>query len=429
MHAALLPQLLTQLLTLVAPLRALLSTGFVAHDLALLPGMACLLHPLAKSGNDSNTNAGGWIISQRLLALRRELASDAELLCALLAQHADLRASWLSLAAARCKEAGQMRSPAPLQELVSQLQAAASWVEAALPTAQLVASPFAALEREVLGVSFEQAQATPALSRLLAVAARLAQYPDALPALPLVDVTGMAAQQNWLNGRLLGLPNSANATNAANPSDAGMQLASAALLAGGFARSATSIEQGAAQAAAQVAEKSAEEPAMTWVLRQPWALLLAMLVYAQDIWQAEGRGGLLLHLPSGQNAYAPTEIKLVVVGLAGDEIACGSVADLLLASLAHVGMACFPPCYSSAELNPQLAPLVGLLLERQVWRYDDGASGEPGRYQIHPLFADACYRLPGSKVFHRHGRLLWQAIRISAEALYSSQRATSKTIA
>lgn len=375
--------MLARLFDLIPPLRQLLASGCVTHNFALLPGVAHLLHPLI-----DGAGAHTWVISQRVLALRGELASDAELLCALLAQHASLRASWVSIAAARCKEAGQMRTASALEDIVSQLQAAASWVEAALPTAQLVASPYAELERELLGVSFEQASATPALMRLLAAAARLAHYQDALPSLPQVDSTDIAAQQNWIHGRFIALPHSRT-------------LAPQALL---------SNELSHAQ----------DDSLMTWVLRQPWALLLAMLVYAQDVWQAEGRGGVSLRLAGGQAAYAPQEIIVVVLGSAGDEVACGSVADVVLAALAQLGMACFPAQPSNNQLNALLTPVIGELLERQVWRYQDGASGEAGQYHIHPQFADACYRLPGSKVFHRHGRLLWQTLRASCEALYQA---------
>ncbi|WP_124102077.1 hypothetical protein [Pseudomonas aeruginosa] len=79
-------------------------------------------------------------------------------------------------------------------------------MEAALDSARLTASPYAALERELLGVSFEQAAATPALVRILAVAAQLVAFADALPPLPKVDASGIHAQQNWVLGRLLALP-------------------------------------------------------------------------------------------------------------------------------------------------------------------------------------------------------------------------------
>lgn len=378
--------------TQIARLRRLLTSGFLADAEVALPGLQCLAHAVA----EDSTQTKGWVISQRLLVARPQLASDEEMVSALLALHAEVRSAWLTIAAARCKEAGQMSDPEPLLDLVNGLQRAASWVHAALPSAALAASPYAPLERELLGFSFEQAAATPALIRILAVAAQLAQFDDALPALPLVNRSGSQTQRNWCKGRLLALPVTA---------DQASSIADDVLLHGQFATSAVDASS-----------------TMSWVLTHPWPLLLAMLVFAQDAWKAENRGGLLLELPAGQNAFSPTEIGVTVVGIEGDEIRCGSLADLLLKTLATLGVACFPTMPTSAELNSQLSPLMGLLLSRQVWRFQDGASGQLGQYHIHPLFADESYRLPGSKVFNRTGKLLWQALRVSAEALYQDNK-------
>ncbi|WP_150776919.1 hypothetical protein [Pseudomonas fluorescens] len=351
----------------------------------------------------------GWIISQRLLAVRPALASDAELLCSLLAQQSEVRDAWLAIAAARCKEAGQMAAQsaavtaaqgnAPLVELVSGLGPAAAWVEATLESARLTASPYAALERDLLGVSFEQAAATPALVRILAVAAQLAAFADALPPLPKVDACGIHAQQNWVLGRLLALPVVLDLADQKPAIDAHV------ILQGGLV---PAIPEG--------------QTTMNWVLAQPWALLLAMLVFAQDAWRAENRGGLLLELPAGQNAFAPAEIAVTVIGTEGDEVRCGTLADLLLGMLARLGVACFPQQPSASELNAQLSPLVGLLLKHAVWRYQDGASSQLGQFQIHPLLSDQCYSLPASRVFNRTGKLLWQAARLAAEALYQDYK-------
>lgn len=289
-----------------------------------------------------------------------------------------------------------MADGAPLVELVSGLGKAAAWVEAALASHALQASPYAALERDVLGVSFEQAAATPALVRILAVAAQLAHFDDALPALPAVDASGVDAQQNWVRGRLLALPCTADH----NPA-----LAAHGLLQGG---PAPALPDGPSP--------------MRWVLAHPWALLLSMLVFAQDAWRAENRGGLLLELPAGHNAFAPAEIAVTVIGAEGDEVRCGTLADMLLKTLGSLGVACFPHQPSPAELNAQLAPLVGVLLKHAVWRYQDGASSQRGQYQIHPQFSDQCYSLPASRVFNRKGKLLWQAARLAAEALYQDHK-------
>lgn len=410
------------LAALIPRLRALLATGFmasVANECEGLPLLRNLVHPLETEGTGSREDhkgadhcvgsSAGWAISQRLLSVRSALNSDAELLCALLAQQAEVRAAWLEIAAARCKEAGQMMDAGPLVELASGLGKAAAWVEVALPSSTLHASTYAAFERELLGVSFEQAAAMPALVRILAVAAQLAQFEDVLPALPKVDASGIQAQRSWVKGRLLALPIveelSANDQKPANPK---WPIAAHVLLQGCIT---PAIPEG--------------QSTMSWVLAHPWALLLTMLSYAQDAWRAENRGGLLLELPAGQNAFAPAEVAFTVIGAEGDEVRCGSLADVLLKMLASLGLACFPHQPTATELNAQLSPLVGLLLKHSVWRYQDGASSQLGQYQIHPQFSDQCYSLPASRVFNRTGKLLWQAARLSAEALYQEHKQVS----
>jgi len=411
------------LAALIPRLRALLTDGFVASTIDERDSSAllrCLAHPLVteesgdqgkgKRAQDRPNTTAGWIISQRLLAVLPALASEAELLCALLAQKLEVRAAWLAIAAARCKEAGHMSDEGPLLDLVSGLGPAADWVEAALPSAALAGSPFSAFERELLGVSFSQAAATPALVRVLAVAAKLVHFEDALPALPKVDSSGVDAQQNWVKGRLLAFPIVVETSTRELRSENSLASAADQVLLKGGIRSVMNVNQAA----------------MAWVLSQPWALLLAMVGFAQDAWLAEGCGGLLLELPAGQNAFAPTEVAVTIVGREGDEVRCGSLADLLLGMLARLGVACFPQQPTAAELNAQLSPLVGLLLKHSVWRYQDGASSQPGQYQIHPLYSDQCYSLPASRVFNRTGKWLWQAARLAAETLYQEHKQVNR---
>lgn len=406
--------MLSRLSATIPRLRALLATGFVAaapNERDGLPLLRSLVHPVDVEGAGGQEDgkgafhdvgdSAGWVISQRLLAVRPALASDAELLCALLAQQMDVRKAWLAIAAARCKETGQMMDAGPLVELVSGFGKASVWVEAALVGGVLHASPYTAFERELLGVSFEQASATPGLVRILAVAAELAQLEGVLTALPTVDASGIQAQQNWVRGRLLALP----FVRELSSNDQKPAIAAHVLLQGCLT---AAIPQG--------------QSTMSWVLAHPWALLLTMLSYAQDAWGAENRGGLLLELPAGQNAFAPAEVAVTVIGAEGDEVRCGSLADVLLKTLASLGVACFPYQPTPAEINAQLSPLVGLLLKHSVWLYQDGASNQLGQYHIHPQFSDQCYSLPASPVFNRKGKFLWQAARLSAEALYQEHK-------
>ncbi len=151
--------------------------------------------------------SSGWVLGQALMHERVRLATDAEVVMALLAQQPALREPWLRIAAARCLEAGQMADGESLINAVNQLGPAAAWAEAALPTAALAPTPTAALERDLLGAGAEQAVVLPALLRVLACAHRLGvRSQHELPSLPAVDPSGALPAQNWVAGRMLALP-------------------------------------------------------------------------------------------------------------------------------------------------------------------------------------------------------------------------------
>ena len=358
----------------ITSLLRLLATGYVVDPEQTLGDMLKgLAHPCDT----------GWVLSYQLLSQRLFLSNDQELVLACLGLLPPVRQAWSVIMAARCKEAGQISDQTSLQELVSALGAASEWVFAALPQAQLTATAYAGIERELLGVSAEQSAATPMLARILLVCFALQKFQNvALPMLPAIDDSGMQADQNWIVGRLLALP--------------GYQVESRYLL---------SAELDTVSTKANVAG----------VLASPWALVLAMLVYAQYNWAAEGSGGLLLESAGGQNAFQPAEITVLVQGADGDEIRCGTLAELVLRTLAYLQVQYFPHKPSIANLNSMLAGMVCQMLKQQIWRYLDGASGQNGQYLIHPDFADACYRLPASKVFHRTGKHIWRSIRSVAE--------------
>ena len=408
-------------------MQALLQSGFVKDELRYLRDWF--------AGN-AHPTAGGWVISQRLLAARTQLSSDAELVMALLAQQPELRTPWLRLAAARCQEAGQLADELSLVDMVSRLGAAAEWVEDALPEAVLVASPTAALERELLGASVEQAAARPALLRFLATGHWLASGQFiGLSALPAVDRSGFLADQNWIPGRLLALPD-AMANGAYVLRGAGeLEPPAMALLQLPEHRVAeprldvyvkgSSGTASAVQASVTLERQAPSALVLRWLMHNPWAFLLAAVVYAQDAWAAECRGGLLLELPVGQPAHAPAEIAVLVQSPEGAEVACGSLADLLLRSLSYLGMACFPIQPSAQELNAQLSLLIGQLLSRKVWRYVEAASGSRGQYQIHSKFADEAYRTTGSKVIKRAAGHVWLAVRVQAEEMKSLAQANA----
>lgn len=162
-------------------------------------------------------------------------------------------------------------------------------------------------------------------------------------------------------------------------------------------------------------DRGADGDSLAWVLAHPWAFLLAAVIYAQDSWAAESRGGLLLELPAGQTPQLPQEVQVLVAGPDGDELLCGSLGELLRRTLERLQIGLFPHSPEPGELNSRLAPIIGSLLRRKVWRYRETLAGQQGIFDIHPDFADACYRIAGARSFGRHGRAVWQAIRIQAE--------------
>lgn len=373
-------------LAAIRSIQALLHRGYAADPTqSLAPLLTGIAHPAV----------GGWVASRHVLAERQLLGSDNELVMALLALEPGLRVGWLRIAAARCREAAQLADEAPLMDMVSQLRVAAAWVDAELPNASLAPTETAAVERELLGVSAEQAAAIPVLMRVLGSSCRLQAAQGAeLPRLDEIDQTGALAQQNWLPGRLLALPGT-----------------------GGVAQF---VLQGAG-------EVLSDAMTLAWTLANPWAFLLGAVAYAQDAWAAENRGGLLLELPAGQDAFAPAEIAVVVQSSDGAEVPCGTLGGLLLRSLAQLGVHCFPEEPTAVALDARLTPLVGLLLQRQVWRFVEAASGSRGQYRIHPAFADETYKIAGSKVFNRTGRHVWQSVRMQAEQLAGERRAARVT--
>lgn len=350
-----------------------------------------LAHPSANGKN--------WAISQRLLTVRKQLNSDQELVAALLATDVELRNAWCRLIAARCREAGQLSDPQVLIRIVNQLDGAANWVVNCLETDSAISTlqptPFVALERQLLGASAEQNQVTPTLIRILVATSRLCQWQQQpLPEIAAIDETGTRPDINWCGGRLIQQP--------------GIKASEIKYLLSGTKTRPLPAKFN------QLNSKQQSLAAMNWVLANPWAYLLALIVYEQNIWQVEAAGGLLLELPAGQSPQQPSEVQVLVANTEGDELLCGHLGEFVSKILSSLNMAIFPVGLTDTELNAGLSRVIGQLLNLKVWRYVEGLSGEQGYYQIQPDFSDACYGRKGQPSFSRYARHLRQAIRSQA---------------
>lgn len=402
-----------------------LAASKTAVLLATIPALNKLLQPIAAgaagavgdiAGDDNETN-NAYCLSMPLLNAYNELSQLGEWQLALLGLNPEVRAHWLTLAAARCREAGGMSDPQVLVKLIQQLGNASAWVLAQLESAdahpQLIAGPLSQLERDLLGHSLNDNAAIPALCRILRACFTLhalSEQTEALTPIQPIDNTAKQLASNWCSGRLLALPE--------------------------FLLSEFNLKQPI---------KTPLKPHADWLLvsqpvnteatyiqhfaQQPWWFLLSLISFVQDAWAAEQRGCLLLTLPAGQNAFAPSQVNVAVQGIEGDEVNLGSLAEFLVQLLSELNIALYPALTDSAEdmqhLNRALSPLIAELLAKKIWQFLEAGRGEPGHYRIHPEFSDACYSLPLAPLFGYKSQYLQQAIKQLAQTSYANKKRAS----
>ncbi|MGV5001977.1 hypothetical protein ACN2AK_13430 [Shewanella xiamenensis] len=399
-----------------------LTANKAAPLLIAVPALNKLLQPIAAgavsdTAGDVNETNNAYCLSAPLLNAYNELSQLGEWQLALLGLNPEVRAHWLNLAAARCREAGAMSDPQVLVKLIQQLGNASTWVLAQLERAdahpQLIAGPLSQLERDLLGQSLNDNAAIPALCRLLRACFTLhtlSEQAEALTPIQLIDNTAKQLASNWCRGRLLALPESLlNEYRLNQPIKPPAKPNADWLL----------VSQ-PVNADATYIENFAE---------QPWWFLLSLIIFVQDAWAAEQRGGLLLTLPAGQNAFAPSQVNVTVQGIEGDEVNLGSLAEFLVLLLAELNIALYPALTNSAEdiqlLNRALSPLIAELLANKIWQFTEAGRGEPGHYRIHPDFSDACYSLPLAPLFGYKSQYVQQAIKQLAQTNYANKKRAS----
>ncbi len=393
-----------------------LSADKAAALLTAIPALERLLQPIVagdiEGGLKGESNA--YCLSAPLLDAYNQLSQLGEWQLALLGLNPEVRAHWLNLAAARCREAGAMNDPQVLVKLIQQLGNASEWVLAQLESTgvstgaapQIVAGPLAQLEWDLLGHSLNDNAATPALCRILRACFNLHTLSEQTEALTPIQPVNSSAKQlayNWCQGRLLALPDALLSEYSLNqplkPNDDWL------------------LVSRPVNDEAKLIERFAH---------QPWWFLLSLVSFVQDAWAAEQRGGLLLTLPAGQNAFSPSQVNVAVQGIDGDEVSLGSLAEFLTQLLGERNIALYPELTNSAEdsqrLNRALSPLIAELLANKIWQFTEAGRGEPGHYRIHSDFSDACYSLPLAPLFGYKSQHLQQAIKQLAQTCYANKK-------
>ncbi len=395
-----------------------LQGGLIADKAALLlaavPALKSLLQPIIQpKKNDTETDSvSAYSLTAPLLDAFNDLSQSGEWQLALLGLNPDVRQHWINLAAARCQEAGTMSDTMVLVKLIQQLGNASEWVlaqlESTATTPQIIAGPLAQTERDLLGHSLNDNAAIPALCRILRTSHTLftvSEQNEPPAPIQVVDVTAKQLTKNWCSGRLLALPNTLLDEHDLNP-NADWLLVS----------------------------RSGHDnvPLTELFAQQPWLFLLSLIIFVQDAWVAEQRGGLLLTLPVGQNAFAPGQINVAVQGLEGDEVSLGSLAEFIVLLLGELNITLYPALDANTEsinrLNRVLSSFIAELLAQKIWQFTEAGRGESGQYRIHTSFSDACYSLPLAPLFGYKSQTLQRAVKQLAQNCYANKKRAANRI-
>ncbi|HFK4796410.1 TPA: hypothetical protein ACG0PB_000688 [Escherichia coli] len=391
-----------------------LNANKAALLLAAVPALRSLLQPIIQpKKNDAETDiVSAFSLTAPLLDAFNDLSQSGEWQLALLGLNPDVRQHWINLAAARCQEAGTMSDTMVLVKLIQQLGNASEWVlaqlESTATTPQIIAGPLAQTERDLLGHSLNDNAAIPALCRILRTSYTLFTVSEQNePPAPIqaVDVTAKQLTNNWCSGRLLALPNTLLDEHNLKP-NADWLLVS----------------------------RSGHDnmPLTELFAQQPWLFLLSLIIFVQDAWAAEQRGGLLLTLPAGQNAFAPGQINVAVQGIEGDEVSLGSLAEFLVLLLGELNIPLYPALDANTEsinrLNRVLNSFIAELLAKKIWQFTEAGRGEAGQYRIHTSFSDACYSLPLAPLFGYKSQTLQRTIKQLAQNCYANKKRAANRI-
>ena len=391
-----------------------LTASKAALLLAAVPALRSLLQPIIQpKKNDAETDIiSAFSLTAPLLDAFNDLSQSGEWQLALLGLNPDVRQHWINLAAARCQEAGTMSDTMVLVKFIQQLGNASEWVlaqlESTATTPQIIAGPLAQTERDLLGHSLNDNAAIPVLCRILRTSHTLftvSEQNEPPAPIQVVDVTAKQLTNNWCSGRLLALPNTLLDEHDLNP-NADWLLVS----------------------------RSGHDnvPLTELFAQQPWLFLLSLIIFVQDAWVAEQRGGLLLTLPVGQNAFAPGQINVAVQGLEGDEVSLGSLAEFIVLLLGELNITLYPALDANTEsinrLNRVLSSFIAELLAQKIWQFTEAGRGESGQYRIHTSFSDACYSLPLAPLFGYKSQTLLRAVKQLAQNCYANKKRAANRI-
>jgi hypothetical protein len=386
---------MTRVQDAIATVQQLLTNGEAAAD-----AIEVLVESTRLGLWHKNQLANRDVAATTLVNLAATLPNVAETVAAVFACESELRSAWLRIVASRLLESGKRRDAAELCNIIDQLGAVSRRVRQLLPDSSLQPTGHQDLEIALFGAAAEQAVIWPKLLRVIGATADLIESAQGRPAAAIPAVAPLDPKHSWCSGRIIQLP----VLNDSDSADVTFVLAGRC----------APLSQ-----AERVADDSPSQAVMRWVLYCPWAMLLAQVTFTQEAWEAEQISGRLeLELAEDQlaNPYEPSRVDVVITTADGNEILCGTLGELLRRVLARLDVTLLARPEEAQRLDERLAPVIHLLLEQRVWRFEPHGAGSrrPG-YVIDDDFSTSCYRAFGSKYFYRGGSLLTSAIRLTCE--------------
>lgn len=300
------------------------------------------------------------IATPTLLNLAKSMATPGEAVALLLACDTAYRLPWLTLTAARLRDLGDRHQFDSLCQTIDTLGEASLALDPLIDNAHLKPTGYTDLELDLFGVPADQPAAAPGIYRVLGATASLVEGGKGQPAQILAPIDPENPKSNWCAGRLLQTPAQTE------PSD---------WVLSGQLSPLNDLEK------------------MNRVQANPWALLLAQLVFLVEYWASEGVGGLQLELSKENFSQyrKPLQVQVTVTLKSGREVECGSLGELCRRCVDALDMALVPHI-STADLDQQLAVVIGQLLKYNIWQY---VQKKRPCYQIGQEFSWLAYRRQG----------------------------------
>ncbi|MFT5634884.1 MAG: hypothetical protein ACI89T_000315 [Cognaticolwellia sp.] len=381
---------------------------------------AQLILQLIQQGYCSNSlelevlqNLGLWLISEDsktliaskiLLQLRQSLNTDLDTVAAMLATQLCYQQAWAKIVSAQLNDAAARNDINALSEQITLLRSGAKAVLSQSTNASLNPTDFKDVESFIFGQGAEQSASYPKLLRALSNGALLVnasrnenhnkKYDSSVLELSPIAPTDISTF--WQAQRLIELPSIKGTKQGCDYHLNGLVKASSNGL--------------------------DDKQTIDWLMNNPWAYLLAQIIYTQDLWRSEQiAGGLVLEIDPSQIKHfmQPNAVHVVVTTIAGQEVNCGSLAELLLRVLDALAIHLLSPLKHQQQiesLNAAISPLIGFMIEAKVWQFIEGSSKDIPQYKTHSHFDRIPTSRIGSIYFSRPGKRITAAIREQAES-------------